>query len=134
LAARGCSKASRWRSSAFLVKESRVDGIAYDWREYLLAGDGAETRGTYRWLTEYNGHWNIADVLSNRPAGGGAMELADVNFLRAAFPALFDRPIRRGHPGRRRIYLARSPRRDQPGGPTTSRRRCCCRANRPTTI
>ena len=60
----------------FLVKESRVDGIAYDWREYLLAGES----GTYRWLTEYNGHWNIADVLSNPPAGSGAMELADINF------------------------------------------------------
>ena len=65
----------------FLVKESRVDGIAYDWREYLLAGES----GTYRWLTEYNGHWNIADVLSNPPAGNGAMELADVNFANQRF-------------------------------------------------
>ncbi len=60
----------------FLVKESRVEGIAYHWREYLLAGEN----GAYRWLTEYNGHWNIADPLSNRPAGSGAMELADINF------------------------------------------------------
>jgi hypothetical protein len=52
----------------FLVKQSKVDGIAYDWREYLLAGEN----GTYRWLTEYNGHWNIADVLSKPPAGSGA--------------------------------------------------------------
>ncbi len=64
----------------FLVKESRADGVAYAWREYLLAGDSTETRGTYRWLTEYDGHWNIADVLSSPPAGSGAMELADVNF------------------------------------------------------
>ena len=60
----------------FLVKESRVEGVAYHWREYLLAGEN----GAYRWLTEYNGHWNIADPLSNRPAGSGAMELADINF------------------------------------------------------
>jgi hypothetical protein len=64
----------------FLVKESRADGVAYAWREYLLAGDSTETRGTYRWLTEYNGHWNIADVLSSPPAASGAMELADVKF------------------------------------------------------
>ncbi len=64
----------------FLVRQSRSDGIAYDWREYLLADDGQQKRGTYRWLTEYNGHWNIADVLSNPPASSGAMELADVNF------------------------------------------------------
>jgi len=65
----------------FLVKESRVDGIAYDWREYLLAG----ANGTYRWLTEYDGHWNIADVLSNPPATSGAMELADVQFAGERF-------------------------------------------------
>jgi ribosomal protein L37AE/L43A len=64
----------------FLVKQSRVDGIAFDWREYLLAGDGPQNRGTYRWLTEYNGHWNVADVLSNPPATSGAMELADVRW------------------------------------------------------
>jgi hypothetical protein len=60
----------------FLVKQARVDGISYDWREYLLAAEN----GRYRWLTEYNGHWNIADVLSNPPASSGAMELADVSF------------------------------------------------------
>ncbi len=58
----------------FLVKQCKVDGIAYDWREYLLAGE----RGGYRWLTEYNGHWNVADVLSNPPAGSGSVEMADV--------------------------------------------------------
>ncbi|HJW23538.1 MAG TPA: DUF4178 domain-containing protein [Rhodocyclaceae bacterium] len=47
----------------FLVKESKSDGVAYDWREYLLAGE----QGAYRWLTEYNGHWNVVDVLSRHP-------------------------------------------------------------------
>ncbi len=60
----------------FLVRRSRSDGIDYDWREYLLAGEN----GTYRWLTEYDGHWNVVDVLSNPPAGSGAMELADVRW------------------------------------------------------
>lgn len=55
----------------FLVRETKADGIAYDWREYLLAGDGPDNRGTYRWLTEYNGHWNVADVLSRHPADAG---------------------------------------------------------------
>ncbi len=58
----------------FLVKQTKIEGIEYDWREYLLAGE----RGSYRWLTEYNGHWNIADVLSRPPVTSGAMELADV--------------------------------------------------------
>jgi ribosomal protein L37AE/L43A len=60
----------------FLVKQTTIEGISYNWREYLLAGDNA----TYRWLTEYNGHWNTADVLSHPPASSGAMELADVQF------------------------------------------------------
>ncbi len=59
----------------FLVKRCKVDGIAYDWREYLLAGDNA----TYRWLTEYNGHWNVVDVLSRLPATHGAGELNDIH-------------------------------------------------------
>ncbi len=60
----------------FLVKQTTIEGIAYNWREYLLAGDNA----TYRWLTEYNGHWNSVDVLSHPPASSGAIELADVQF------------------------------------------------------
>jgi len=60
----------------FLVKQTTIEGISYDWREYLLAGEN----GTYRWLTEYNGHWNIADVLSRPPTSSGAMEVADVSY------------------------------------------------------
>ncbi len=65
----------------FLVKQSKVEGIAYNWREYLLAAEN----GSYRWLTEYNGHWNIADVLSNPPAGSGAQELAAVRWSGHSF-------------------------------------------------
>ena len=50
----------------FLVKEAVADGMTYAWREYLLAGEN----GTYRWLTEYDGHWNVVDVLSRHPVGG----------------------------------------------------------------
>ncbi|MGE5385311.1 MAG: DUF4178 domain-containing protein [Betaproteobacteria bacterium] len=53
----------------FLVKQTQSDGVAYDWREYLLAGEN----GTYRWLTEYNGHWNVADVLSRQASVGKGM-------------------------------------------------------------
>lgn len=60
----------------FLVKQCKVDGIAYDWREYLLAAE----HGSYRWLTEYNGHWNIADVLSNPPATSGIIEVDAVRY------------------------------------------------------
>ncbi|HRE18484.1 MAG TPA: DUF4178 domain-containing protein [Rhodocyclaceae bacterium] len=55
----------------FLAKRTMSEGLAYDWREYLLAGEN----GTYRWLVEYNGHWNIVDVLSNQPRIAGAPAL-----------------------------------------------------------
>ncbi|HEX6733608.1 MAG TPA: DUF4178 domain-containing protein [Azonexus sp.] len=60
----------------FLVKRSKVDGVAYDWREYLLAGE----LGTYRWLTEYDNHWNVVEVLAQPPAGAGAREESEVRW------------------------------------------------------
>lgn len=60
----------------FLVKQARIEGVDYDWREYLLAGE----QGQYRWLTEYDGHWNVADVLSNPPAVSASMEMADLRW------------------------------------------------------
>ena len=65
----------------FLVKRSKVDGIAYDWREYLLAGE----LGTYRWLTEYDNHWNVVEVLAQPPAGAGAQEIAEVRWSGESF-------------------------------------------------
>ncbi|PKO37504.1 MAG: hypothetical protein CVU33_12710 [Betaproteobacteria bacterium HGW-Betaproteobacteria-6] len=59
----------------FLVKRCVVDGLAYHWSEYLLAAE----HGSYRWLTEYNGHWNVVDVLSSPPAGG-MIEVANIRY------------------------------------------------------
>ncbi|WP_434514016.1 DUF4178 domain-containing protein [Dechloromonas sp. ARDL1] len=60
----------------FLVKRGVEAGISYTWREYLLAGEN----GTYRWLTEYNGHWNVVDVLSRPPATTKVLEVTGVSF------------------------------------------------------
>ena len=65
----------------FLVKRCQVDGITYDWREYLLAGE----HGSYRWLTEANGHWNVVDVLRNPPAGNGVQELLPIRWRDQTF-------------------------------------------------
>lgn len=50
----------------FMQRFMLADGECYRWREYLLAR--MEQPG-YRWLVEYDGHWNVADVLSNPPTG-----------------------------------------------------------------
>ena len=73
----------------FLVRQSKSDGIAYDWREYLLAGEN----GTYRWLTEYNGHWNVVDVLSNPPTTSGIVELDNVNYGGQSFRHFSTTPV-----------------------------------------
>lgn len=56
----------------FLVKQTQSGGLTYRWREYLLAATNGDARGTYRWLVEENGHWNVCDVLSRalRPGPG----------------------------------------------------------------
>lgn len=69
LGSRGMLEGQEVEVIGFLVKEAKADGVPYAWREYLLAG----ANGGYRWLTEYDGHWNVADVLSRHPAVGAAM-------------------------------------------------------------
>ncbi len=64
----------------FMVRRTRSEGIAYDWREYLLAAPN----GRYRWLTEYNHHWNVVDVLSDPPAGG-IIEVDSVRYRGESF-------------------------------------------------
>lgn len=73
----------------FLVRQSKSDGIAYDWREYLLAGEN----GTYRWLTEYNGHWNVVDVLSDPPRASGIIEIENVQYGGQSFRHFATTPV-----------------------------------------
>ncbi|MEP6491685.1 MAG: DUF4178 domain-containing protein [bacterium] len=57
----------RWQAIGFQVRGIRVGGTEYNWREYLLWN--AE-RG-FRYLTEYDGHWNEVAVLKGAPSEGG---------------------------------------------------------------
>jgi len=45
---------------AFLVRSVTVEGTRYAWQEYLLR----TSRGAYRWLVEWNGHWSLLDPLA----------------------------------------------------------------------
>ena len=73
----------------FLVRQSKSEGIAYDWREYLLAGEN----GTYRWLTEYDGHWNIVDVLSKPPTTSGIIMVDNVRYGGQSFRHFATTPV-----------------------------------------
>jgi ribosomal protein S27E len=49
----------------FQVREIVVDGISYQWREYLLFNP----YHSFRYLTEYAGHWNVVSTLRSLPDG-----------------------------------------------------------------
>ena len=58
----------KWRGAdyiviGFQVRAMVVDDITYNWREYLLF---SPYKG-FRYLTEYNGHWNDASVVTALP-------------------------------------------------------------------
>ena len=55
----------------FMQRSSQSDGVTYRWREYLLAR--VDTPG-YLWLIEYDGHWNLAEVLSAAPTKSNARQ------------------------------------------------------------
>jgi len=49
----------------FMRRRVRVEGVDYEWSEYLLFNP---YKG-FRWLSEYNGHWTFLRTLVERPEG-----------------------------------------------------------------
>ena len=64
LGTRGKLENTEWEAIGFQVRQIKVEGIAYRWSEYLLYNP---FRG-YRYLTEYQGHWNLIRGLRSLPA------------------------------------------------------------------
>ncbi|GHU03048.1 hypothetical protein FACS1894158_00510 [Betaproteobacteria bacterium] len=60
LGAKGKLQGEKLEVIGFMQRQMTVDRVRYDWREYLLA---RVDKPGYRWLTEYDGHWNVADVI-----------------------------------------------------------------------
>lgn len=63
LGTRGSLRGDPYEVIGFQVRELLVDAVAYQWREYLLFNP---YKG-FRYLTEYNGHWNDVTVLRTQP-------------------------------------------------------------------
>jgi hypothetical protein len=63
LGSKGKLQGVDWEIIGFLKRRTTVDGIDYDWSEYLLfsAGEG------FAWLVEDQGHWNYARTVSEIP-------------------------------------------------------------------
>ncbi|MGC9945221.1 MAG: DUF4178 domain-containing protein [Bryobacteraceae bacterium] len=68
LGSRGKWRGADYEAIGFQVRSMEVDGISYSWREYLLF---SPFKG-FRYLTEYNGHWNDCSVVTALPEADGA--------------------------------------------------------------
>ena len=53
----------RWQAIGFQLRGVVVEGVTYSWREYLLWN----AEHGFRYLTEYDGHWNDVVVLKGAP-------------------------------------------------------------------
>lgn len=67
LGSRGKWRGAVYEAIGFQVRSMEADGIVYSWREYLLF---SPYKG-YRYLTEYNGHWNDCSVVTALPEAQG---------------------------------------------------------------
>jgi hypothetical protein len=63
LGARGTIRGAQYEVVGFQRRTIRVDGTPYSWHEYLLFNP---FKG-FRYLTEYNGHWNDVSILRSLP-------------------------------------------------------------------
>lgn len=63
------------------VREMTADGVAYHWSEYVLFNP---YRG-FRYLTEYNGHWNLVTVLQALPLATMRGTRPIANFMGATY-------------------------------------------------
>lgn len=69
-----------WQVIGFQVRGIRVEDVPYDWREYLLWNADAG----FRYLTEYDGHWNDIIVAKDVPkqVTGGRQPVVQYNGTR----------------------------------------------------
>lgn len=63
LGSRGAIAGAQWDAIGFQTRSIVEDGIAYEWEEYLLFNP---YQG-FRYLTQYDGHWNFVTPLEAMP-------------------------------------------------------------------
>jgi hypothetical protein len=63
LGTRGTLKGEKWEAVGYMVRSITVDGTSYYWDEYLLFNP---YKG-FRYLTQYDGHWNDVQVVKAAP-------------------------------------------------------------------
>jgi hypothetical protein len=81
LGAKGSFKGVMWTNIGYQVRTITVEGVDYSWREYLLwnADNG------FRYLTEYEGHWNDTVTIKGVPTEISSGPKAIVEYLGIKF-------------------------------------------------
>lgn len=78
----GRLKGREWRHIGFQVRSITVDDASYYWREYLLWSPD----GGFRYLTEYDGHWNDIATIRGLPRDRpGTLGHPEVEYLGTRF-------------------------------------------------
>ncbi len=77
LGKRGKLHGVEWEVVGFQVRATTVEGVTYSWREYVLFNP---YKG-FRYLTEYDGHWNDVKPLNAIPGRGEANLRPYVSYL-----------------------------------------------------
>src|ERR1044071_6156153 len=65
----------------YMRRKVTVEGVDYEWSEYLLFNP---FKG-FRWLSEYNGHWNLIKTTTNMPKPLGSSDTDSVSYLGETF-------------------------------------------------
>lgn len=78
LGSRGKIDGVEWEVIGFQIRSTNSEGIDYDWREYVLFNP---YRG-FRYLTEYDGHWNFVRTLARLPEVSGSAVRLDGKLFR----------------------------------------------------
>ncbi len=77
LGTRGTIRGTAYEAVGFQRRTIHVDGIPYSWHEYILFNP---YKG-FRYLTEYNGHWNDTSILRSLPSVNDNVSPPTVTYL-----------------------------------------------------
>ena len=81
LGSRGKVKGDLFEAIGFMRRAMTVEGVNYEWSEYLLFNP---YKG-FRWLSEYNGHWNLLKTTTHIPKLKKGMGRPRVQYLDQTF-------------------------------------------------
>jgi len=81
LGAKGKLKGEQYEAIGFQQRDTHSDGETYSWREYVLF---SPTQG-FRYLSEYDGHWNLIAPVKGIPVSGVEHRPTAINYLNKNF-------------------------------------------------